>query len=69
MIKPQIVPHVSIKDTQSPFDKTLQLLMRKNAVNIWTSVKYLGLGHRKFLGLETTNTRTGTWLKDCLDGR
>lgn len=69
MTKPQIVPDVSIKDTQSPFDKTLQFLMRKNAVNIWTSVKYLGLGHRKYLGLETTNTRTGTWLKNCLDGR
>lgn len=69
MTKPQIVPDVSIKDAQSLFDKTLQFLMRKNAVNIWTSVKYLGLGHRKFLGLETANTRTGTWVKNCLDGR
>lgn len=29
MTKPQIVPDVSIKGFPSPFDKTLQFLMRK----------------------------------------
>lgn len=61
-----------VKDPKSSFDKT-PICHEENAVNIFTYLDFSKVfetgSQRKFLGLETINTRTGTWLNNCLKRR